>query len=218
MRILGQWADDPLWAGVYDWMVEHPVTGGAAFRAWLGSPLRLLHEATQELGTLPAGTRVLDVPCGGGVGLRGVRPGQGLDYLAVDVSEAMLRRTREAAHERGVGDQVTTVRADVGDLPYADDHVDRVLTLTGLHCFPDPAGAIAEMVRVLRPGGLLTGSAMLNGTGPRWWPLHVSGRLGGLLGPGVTGAQLEHLLAARGMVDVELEVSGALGYFRARRP
>lgn len=217
MRVLGGWADDPLWASVYDWMVEHPVAGGAAFRAGLGSPLRLLHEATYELGDLPAGARVLDVPCGGGVALRGVRPRQGLDYVAVDVSEAMLRRTREAAHERGVGDQVTTRRADVTALPYADGHFDRVLSLTGLHCFGDPAAAVAEMARVLRPGGLLTGSAVLNGTGPRWWPMHVGGRLGGLLGPGVTGAQVEQLLAANGMVDVRLQVSGALGYFRGVR-
>ena len=54
-----------------------------------------------------------------------------------------------------VGDQVTTVRADVGALPYPDGHVDRVLTLTGLHCFPDPHRAVVEMARVLRPGGAL---------------------------------------------------------------
>ncbi len=217
MRLVGGWSEDPLWAHVYDWMVEHPVVGGAAFRAGLGSPLRLLHEATYELSGLPAGTRVLDVPCGGGVGLRGVRPGQGLDYLAVDVSEAMLRRTREAAHARGLGDQVTTVRADVGALPYPDAHVDRVLTLTGLHCFPDPSAAVAEMARVLRPGGVLTGSTVLEDAGPRWWPMRVGGRLGGVLGPGVTAAQVRELLAAHGMVDVDLQVTGALGYVRARR-
>ncbi len=218
MRLLGGWAQDPAWASVYDWIVEHPVPGDLAFRAGLGSPLRLLHEATHELRSSPPGTRVLDVPCGGGVGLRGVRPGQGLDYVAVDVSPEMLRRTREAAHARGVADQVTTRRADVGALPDEDAAYDRVLSLTGLHCFPDPAAAVVEMVRVLRPGGLLTGSAMLNGTGPRWWPLHVGGRVGGLLGPGVTGEQLVHLLTARGMVDVQVRRSGALGYFRARKP
>ena len=63
----------------------------------MGSDLSLLHEAAAEIGTLPAGSRVLDVPTGSGVALRGLRPGQGLDVVAADISTTMLDRARAAA-------------------------------------------------------------------------------------------------------------------------
>lgn len=213
MKVLGPWAVDPAWAKIYDWMVEHPVGGGAAFRAALGSPLRLLHDAADEIGRLPDGSRVLDVPCGGGVALRGLRVGQDVAYTGVDVSPAMLDRTLAAARRRGVTDQVRVRGADVAALPFDDGSFDLVLSLTGLHCFPDPAAAVGEMIRVLRPGGRLVGSTILDDAGPRWAPLRVGGRLGGILGPGVRTQQLTWLLAARGLDDVRLERSGALGYF-----
>ena len=93
------WADDPLWATVYDWSVEHPVVGGLGWRVAVGSDLRRLYDAAAEIGTLPAGSVVLDVPCGGGVALRGLRPGQDVTFLAADIAQAMLDRTRSAARE-----------------------------------------------------------------------------------------------------------------------
>src|SRR4029079_10077237 len=94
------------------------------------------------------------------VALRGLRPGQGLTYLAADIAQAMLDRTMDAARSRGVDDQVQPRLADVGSLPLAKGSVDLVVTFTGLHCFPDPRGAVAEMARVLRPGGVVTRSML----------------------------------------------------------
>ncbi|MFB9313097.1 class I SAM-dependent methyltransferase [Nocardioides plantarum] len=216
MRIpgLGGWGDDPLWATVYDWSVEHPRVGGLVWRAGLQSDLGRLYAATDELGRLPAGSRVLDVPCGGGVALRGLRPGQDVDYVAADISPAMLDRTVRAARARGLADVVTPQVADVEDLPFADDSFDAVVSFTGLHCFPDPARAVVEMVRVLRPGGVLLGSAILNDTGLLHEPLRRVGRLSGLMGPGCTSAELVHWLQAQGVPDPVIERSGAIGYFR----
>ena len=53
----------------------------------------MLYAAAAEIGTLPAGSRVLDVPCGGGVALRGLVPGQGIEYVAADIAPTMLERT-----------------------------------------------------------------------------------------------------------------------------
>ena len=211
---LGGWSDDPLWAGVYDWTVEHPRLGGLAWAAAIQSDLTLLYDAAAEVGTLPAGARVLDVPCGGGVALRGLRPGQGIEYVAADIAPTMLERTRRAARERGVLDQLVTRVADVADLPFADGSFDLVVSFTGLHCFPDPARAVVEMVRVLRPGGVLSGSAILNDTGLRHEPLRRGGRLAGLLGPGCTGDEVVQWLAAQGVLAPSLHRSGAMGYFR----
>ncbi|QCW49663.1 methyltransferase domain-containing protein [Nocardioides dongxiaopingii] len=216
MRLPGlrPWSDDPLWASVYDWSVEHPIAGGALWRVGIHSDLRRLHDAAGELSLLPAGTRVLDVPCGGGVALRGVTVGQGLDYVAADIAPAMLERTMDSARRRGLEDQVEPRLADVGNLPFDDASFDRVVSFIGLHCFPDPARAVVEMVRVLRPGGVLTGSAVLNDTGIVHEPLRRVGRLAGLIGPSCTGPELLGWLRAEGVRDPVLELSGAIGYFR----
>lgn len=211
---LGGWDRDPLWASVYDWIVEHERVGGILWRVGAGSDLRLLHRAADEVGTLPAGARVLDVPCGGGVALRGLRPGQGVDYVAADISAAMLRRTREAARRRGVDDQVTTLEADVGSLPLEDGSVDLVVSLTGLHCFGDPGLAVREMVRVLRPGGVLTGSALFSDTGACAEPMRRAGRAAGLIGPMCSRDELRRWLVDAGAAPPSIRTSGAFAYFR----
>jgi len=216
-RVRGGWGADPLWGTVYDWMVEHPAAGGALWRAGMGTDLRLLYATADEIGRQPAGSRVLDVPSGGGVALRGLRPGQQVAYVAADISQRMLDRTAAAARERGVADQVSTSLADVGALPFGDGSFDLVVSLTGLHCFPDPRRAVHEMGRVLRPGGVLTGSAVLNDTGLRYEPLRRAGRASHLIGPSGTVADVRRWLVEAGLVDVSVETSGALGYFRGVR-
>lgn len=210
---LGGWNEDPLWATVYDWSVEHRRLGGLMWRVGIQSDLGRLYAATDELGRLPAGSRVLDVPCGGGVALRGLRLGQDVDYVAADIAQAMLDRTMAAAADRGVAEVVTPVLADVGDLPWEDGSFDCVVSFTGLHCFPDPARAVVEMARVLRPGGRVLGSAVLNDTGLQHEPLRRVGRLAGLMGPGCTGGELVSWFGARGVPDLVVERSGAIGYF-----
>jgi ubiquinone/menaquinone biosynthesis C-methylase UbiE len=212
-----RWDRDPLWATLYDWSVEHPGPGGAAWRAVVGSDLRLLYEAADEIGRLPVGARVLDIPCGGGVALRGLRVGQGVDYVAADIAPAMLDRTARAALDRGVADQVRPRLADVGALPFEDASFDLVVSFTGLHCFPSPYDAVAELARVTRPGGAITGSAIFNDTGRRFAHLRLGGRLSGLVGPCCTTRELSAWLQDAGFPSVRLQRSGAIAYFRAVR-
>ncbi|WP_051277126.1 class I SAM-dependent methyltransferase [Marmoricola sp. URHB0036] len=208
---LGGWGEDPLWATVYDWSVEHPQTGGLLWKIGIGSDLRRLYSAAAEIGRQPAGSSVLDVPVGGGVALRGLRTGQGIRYVAADISQAMLDRTMRVARERHVVAQVEPVLADVGSLPFADDEFDLVVSFTGLHCFPDPHLAVLEMARVLQPGGVLTGSALLTDTGLRYLPVRQAGRLAGLLGPGASSTDVQNWLAEAGFEDITLDLSGRSG-------
>ena len=111
--------------------------------------------------------------------------------------------------------------ADVGDLPFDDGSFDMVVSFTGLHVFPDPRRAIHEMVRVLAPGAVLTGSALFTGDfrglRRRYGLVHAAGRLSQVLGPMCTAAEARAWLLEAGAGEVSLEMSGGLGYFRAVR-
>ena len=209
------WRSDHPWAPFYDFVVEHERVARLGWRLAMGSDVRLLYAAADEIGRLADGATVLDVPCGGGVALRGLRSGQQVRYLAADISPAMLRRTAQVAARRGV--TVEPVQADVARLPLAEGSVDLCVSFTGLHCFPDPPSAIHEIARVLRPGGVLTGSALLTDTGHRYDGVRLIGRAAGLLGRSGSRDELRAWCRDAGLHHLELTVSGALVYFRAVR-
>lgn len=71
--------------------------------------------------------------------------------VGVDFSGEMLRRAGEKASSRGFS--VEFERADVLDLPFADETFDAVTIAYGLRNLTDRGGGLAELRRVLRPGG-----------------------------------------------------------------
>lgn len=219
LPLVGAWDEDPLWAKFYPLMVEHPAIGKPLWRLGLGSDISRLYAAAREIADLPDGARVLDVPVGGGVALRGLRPGGSVDYVAADISPTMLSRAMAVARKRGVEDQVTTAIADVGALPFEDESFDLVVSLTGLHVFPDPQLAIREMVRVLKPGAAITGSSLFtadfSGLERRYQLVHAAGRRAHVLGPMCSADDARRWLEEAGASAVHLEMSGAMGYFRA---
>ena len=212
---LGGWDADPLWGTAYTWMVDHPRFGVPLWKVGVGADLRKLYAAADEIGELPRGSAVLDIPSGSGVALRGLRPDQGIRYVAADISERMLDKTMATAAKHGVAEQVETRVADVGRLPFADGEFDLVVTFTGLHCFPDPGLAVQEMCRVTKPGGRITGSALVTDSGFIYEPLRQTGRVAGLLGPMASSSQIRNWLVAAGMTDVTVDLDGPLAYFTA---
>jgi SAM-dependent methyltransferase len=212
------WKAGHPWATVYDFFVERESLARVVGRLAFGTDTRLLYDTIASVGELPAGSTVLDIPTGGGVALRGVLPGQGIRYVAADISPEMLGRAERAARERGVEDQVELRAADVERLPFDDGEFDLCLSFAGLHCFPDPRAAVVEIERVVRPGGRFTGSAYLTGTGLRYAAGIVGGRLAGLMGPSGTRADLDEWLHEAGFREVRIELSGAIGYFAATKP
>jgi SAM-dependent methyltransferase len=212
------WKAGHPWASVYDFFVERESLARVAGRLAFGTDTSRLYDAIDATGELPAGSAVLDIPVGGGVALRGLRPGQGLRYVAADISPEMLDRTERAARARGVEDQVELREADVEQLPFEDGEFDAVLSFAGLHCFPRPRLAVLEIARVLKPGGRFTGSVFLTGTGLRYQPAVVGGRLAGVMGPSGSRADLEAWLRDAGFRNVSIELSGAIAYFNATKP
>jgi SAM-dependent methyltransferase len=212
------WEAGHPWATVYDFFVERESLARVAGRLAFGTDTRLLYEGIDALGELPEGTAVLDIPTGGGVALRGVRPGQGLRYVAADISPEMLARTERVARARGVEDQVELRAADVERLPFDDGEFDLVISFAGLHCFPRPRLAVLEIARCVRPGGRFTGSVLLTGTGVRYLPGLIGGRMIGVMGPSGSRSDLERWLRDAGFENVRIELSGAIGYFEAVKP
>lgn len=98
------------------------------------------------------GRRVLDAGCGDGV-LTWTLARRGANAVGVDADPVMLEAARRAA--AGAGIEATFVEAELERLPFPDASFDVVVAVTVLCFVPDPASAIPELVRVLRPGGRL---------------------------------------------------------------
>jgi SAM-dependent methyltransferase len=212
-----RWRTSFIEATTYDWAVEHERVAGVLGRLVWGTDTSAFYRDIARLSELPTGTRVLDIPCGGGVAFRGLRADQELDYVGADLSPVMLGRARAEAERRHL-DWIEFTEADVEALPFEDGSFDLCVTYTGLHCFPDPAAAIAEMSRVLRPGGELRGTTVVKHAGVRQDAFVRLMQVGGVFGPSGSLAELESWLAAAGMLDASTRRDGALVYFFARRP
>ena len=89
---------------------------------------------------MASGERILDVGCGTGA----LQKQLGDGVVGVDLSEGML------GHAGGA-----RAAADVTRLPFADHTFDVVASISSLHYWGDPVGALKEIRRVLRPSGRL---------------------------------------------------------------
>ena len=211
------WRTGRLNAIAYDFVVERERLARVGGALLWGTDTRRLAAEIERLGRVPAGRAVLDVPCGGGLAFRGLRPDQGVRYVAADLSPVMLDRARAEAERRRLP-EIEFVEADVESLPFEDASFDLCVTLNSLHCFPDPAAALAEMARVLRPGGELRGTTVVNGAGRRQDAAIRLFRRAGAFGPGGALAEYERWLRGAGLAEVAADRSGALAYLSARRP
>jgi len=117
---------------------EYDVTRGGEERATT--------MATAVLPVLPAG-RILEAGVGTGIVAQQLQR-RGTDILGIDIAPAMLGRARER-----LGPRVAV--GDVHRLPVRSETVDGVLVVWMLHLVADVEVAVAELARVLRPGGRL---------------------------------------------------------------
>ena len=119
----------------------------------LGLPAEALETAL--LQALPKGRlgRLLDIGCGTGGLLEKLSP-RIEEGLGVDASRDMLALARSRLTERGLT-HIAVRQADMYRLPLPDAAFDAVTLHMVLHYAEDPAAALAEAARVLRPGGRL---------------------------------------------------------------
>jgi ubiquinone/menaquinone biosynthesis C-methylase UbiE len=111
--------------------------------------------------------RVLEVAVGTGRSLEHYPAG--VRVTGIDVSPAMLEIAGRRAAALGM--RVAWREGDAERLPFGDASFDTAVCAFGLCTIPDPAAAIAEMRRVLVPGGTLL---LLDHVGSSWAPIRAA--------------------------------------------
>lgn len=175
---------------------------------WRSSPLggitdRLEQRLLLELLGSVAGKTLLDVGCGDGA-LAAVLARRGARVTGLDPDRAVLAAARQRLQQATPPLQLVDGRAEA--LPFRNDAFDIAVAVTSL-CFVRDAGqAIAEMVRVVKPGGRL-----VIGDLGRWSFWAMRRRLHGWLGDPRwraarfrTAAELRKLVEAAGMTVIEV--------------
>jgi len=164
-------------------------------------------EAIIELCHIGEGKQVLDVGCGAGVTPCFLARKYGCRVVGVDILDAMVERSNERAKREGVLDKVEFRVADAQDLPFEDDVFDIVIT-ESVTAFPkDKAKAVAEYVRVVKPGGYvgLSESTWIKSPPPPEMIAWASQDLGANVAP-LTASEWVGLLEAAGLEGIEERV------------
>jgi ubiquinone/menaquinone biosynthesis C-methylase UbiE len=123
----------------------------ASYDAEMGVWDRRLFGDSREWACGQATGEVLEVAVGTGLNLAWYPADVTLTGL--DLSAGMLELARSRA--RDLGRAVTLRQGSAHELPFAEASFDTVVCTFGLCAIPDPAAAVGEMNRVLRPGGRL---------------------------------------------------------------
>jgi len=201
-----------------------PKNTGAIQAAWASPIGSMLYDNAQALSrrvlsawqhpvewlNIPPGGIALDVGSGPGNVTASLARAAGPDGLAlgVDISEPMLTRAVRAE----AGPQVGFLRADAQRLPLRDNSFDAVVSIAVLQLIPDPAAALAEMARVLRPGGRLAVMVPTAGRAARFWRMLPN-----------TGAhafdddEIADILEDHGFASVRVKTLGVFQWVRGKR-
>ncbi len=107
-----------------------------------------------ELLGVRAGSRVLDVAAGTGATALLAARQHGCHVIAIEQSAELVAAAQAAVEAAGLAGQVEVLRGDAEALPVGSASADAVLCECALCTFARPEVAVAELVRVLRPGGL----------------------------------------------------------------
>ena len=130
-----------------------PAHDGGGYELLMGRWSRRLAPLLIEFGGLADGDRVLDVGCGtGSLSCALPEAANVAAVTGIDQAEMYL----DFARKRSVDPRFTFRHADARALPFAGGSFDCAFSMLVLHFIPDVEHAVAEMRRVVRPGGRVT--------------------------------------------------------------
>jgi len=124
---------------------------GGAYDEFIGRWSRLVAPEVVAWTRLPRGAAWVDAGCGTGMVTRALLDAGAASVLAVDRSEGYVQHAREHLADSRVRFEV----ADVVRIPARDSAADGLLCGLVLNFLPDPHAAMAEFLRVVRPGGVV---------------------------------------------------------------
>jgi SAM-dependent methyltransferase len=172
------------------------------------------HRLALSMLSIDPGDRVLDVACGPGNFTRDFAAvaGEGL-VVGIDASGPML----DVAVRETDSANVAYLRGDACALPFRDGSFDAICCFAALYLIEEPMRALAEIVRVLAPGGRLALLTSCNrGPLPALTTNAIVRRLSGVR---VFGRdQLTQALAEDGLVGIEQQVNGFAQFVSASKP
>lgn len=147
----------------YEWkyFVENPERKNAALEAAKGVEVR----------------RVLDIGCGAGQEMLPFIE-RGATGVGMDITPEVGKVGRQMFADAGFADRVSFLRSSGNDLPFADDSFD-LLICRGALMFMENRRALAEMSRVLKPGGVFL--LKVQDAPYYWWKVGHGLKTGNLL-------------------------------------
>ncbi|HEY9033922.1 MAG TPA: class I SAM-dependent methyltransferase [Pseudomonadales bacterium] len=117
---------------------------------------------------LEKGDKVLDLGCGDGRHVIATYMAADVDVIGVDLCLADLQRAQDKyadfIERDNAGKHFALANANALQLPFADNSFDKIICSEVLEHIPDYEGVLAEIDRILKPGGLFCASV------PRFWP------------------------------------------------
>ncbi|MDQ6747089.1 MAG: class I SAM-dependent methyltransferase [Candidatus Dormibacteraeota bacterium] len=201
---------------IYDSAIKERGLARLAGRLGWGTQIDRMFRMMDEGVKTNPGEVVLDVPVGGAPPLRAAPGRLKGTYIGVDLSLEMLRRAEAERRAEGLRN-VVLARGDITHLPLSDASVDRALCFNGLHVIPDKAAALAELHRVLKPGALLHGNAVVGDPSFRGRALRPWFSRGWLFFHPANPDDLRRLALSAGFVRWDQEREGSMLYFEGER-
>jgi SAM-dependent methyltransferase len=187
--------------------------GGRLLMGLTGPGTAEEHRMALSMLSVDPGDRVLDVACGPGNFTRDFAraAGDGL-VVGIDASGPML----DVAVRETDSANVAYLRGDACALPFRDGSFDAICCFAALYLIEEPMRALAEIVRVLAPGGRLALLASCNrGLLPAGSTSAIVRRLSGVR---IFGRdELTRALIDDGLVEIEQQVSGLAQFVSASK-
>lgn len=185
-------------------------SGADKYDSYMGRWSRRLAPLFLDFSGLAAGERVLEVGCGTG-SLTFALPARA-DIAAVDAID-YEEKFVAAARERNTDSRINIRQGDACNLQFATGSFDRALSMLVLHFVSDPERAIAEMRRVVRPGGVAAATVWDNFGGTPsiriFWeiaaaiePSAIAQRDAAMIRPMTQSGELSDAFAKIGFADV----------------
>jgi phosphatidylethanolamine/phosphatidyl-N-methylethanolamine N-methyltransferase len=142
------------WAGIYD----------VAF----GGVSTIARRRAVELANRMPGSRVLEVGVGTGLALPRYLPSKRI--TGIDLSTEMLAQAEKRVAEHGIANVEALHEMDAEATHFGDGEFDIAVAMFVASVVPHPRALLAEMRRVVRPGGnILFVNHFAADKGPRWW-------------------------------------------------